>query len=130
MHKALLINVENKTITEIEIGTHFAEISKAIGNNCQYFCCPHVFPNDDGLYSDDEILLRPDDIKGGFMLEGWSYPIVNNAIILGCDDEGDSVDCKTKVGDYNIDDITWLSRDESIAWANKAMQKPFTYYSI
>jgi hypothetical protein len=103
MKKALKINVENQTITEVFIGNEIDCISNEIGNGCKYFCCPYEFPNNDAIYSDDDILLRNDDIKGGFMFRDWHYPIVNNAIILGTDEEGDSIDCKTSIEDlHNI----------------------------
>lgn len=94
-NKALLIDVSTKTITEIELDSHFESISKAIGNGCEYFCCPYSFSNEDSMYADDESLLRVDSIKGGFVLDGYGGTIVGNAIILGTDDEGDSVDVKS-----------------------------------
>lgn len=101
MKKALKINVETKTITEVLLDGGIDCISKEIGNNCKYFCCPFEFPNNDAIYSDDDILLRMEDIKGGFMFRDWHYPLVNNAIILGTDDEGDSIDCKTTISDLS-----------------------------
>jgi hypothetical protein len=118
--KALKINVENKTITQVELSQDFRDISKEIGNGCEYFCIPYSFANDDSLYADDESLLRQKNIKGGFMLsDEWSYPIVGNAIILGTDEEGESIDCKSTIDDFK--DIIWVSKEESINWAITAL---------
>jgi hypothetical protein len=40
---------------------------------------------------DGEILLRPDDIKGGFEIDGNRF--INSAIIVGTDNEGNDTDC-------------------------------------
>lgn len=95
--KAIKINVETKTLDPIEISKDWREIPKQIGNGCDIFCVPIKFDNNDCLYADDESLLRMDDIKGGFSMEGWNYPIVGNALIIGTNDEGDSVDCVTEI---------------------------------
>ena len=54
--KALLINVVNQTITEVEI-EHTKEIYDLIGNGCHTFCAPVDFPNRDTLFTDDEALF-------------------------------------------------------------------------
>ena len=95
MKKALKIDVELKKVYEIELGDDYKEIYEAIGNGCSLFCVPFSFDNRDSIFADDEILLRENDIKGAFMMPDWSYPIYNNAIILGTDEEGNSVDYKS-----------------------------------
>jgi hypothetical protein len=121
MKKALKINVEAKTITEILIDDSISSIVKEIGNNCNYFCCPYEFANADTIYADDESLLRRDDIRGGFMItDTWVYPIVGNAIILGTDEEGDSIDCKTKITD--LENIIFVGEKECKLWSDKVMQ--------
>jgi hypothetical protein len=115
MKKAIKIDVELKKVYEIELGDDYREIYNAIGNGCELFCVPISFENGDSLFSDDEILLRENDVKGAFMMPDWSYPIYNNAIILGTDDEGNSVDYKS-----NIDEIAknvWFAR--SLTLRNK-----------
>lgn len=99
--KAIKIDVEKQSVYPIEITDNFRDIYGVIGNGCSLFCLPVKYENGDGLFADDEILLRPSDIKGGFMFPGWSYPITNNAVIIGSNDEGDSVDCKSSIEDFN-----------------------------
>jgi hypothetical protein len=129
MKKAIKINVENKTIEEIEISDGINSISKEIGNNCQYFCCPFIFDNMDSIYADDEALLRIDDIKGGFKMENWAYPLVGNAIILGTDDEGDSINYKSDINEFRKK-LIFVDAEESKNWAHKVMSgepKIFTF---
>ena len=122
MKKALKINVEAKTITEILIDDSIGSITREIGNGCQYFCCPYEFPNADCIYADDESLTRESDIRGGFMIsDTWVYPIVGNAIILGTDEEGDSIDCKTKVTD--LEGIVFVNEHDCKLWAKKVMRE-------
>jgi hypothetical protein len=34
------------------------------------------------------------------MMRGWDYPILGNAVILGTDEEGNSVDAKSLIDDF------------------------------
>jgi hypothetical protein len=129
MKKAIKINVENKTIESIEISDGIESISKEIGNNCEYFCCPYTFENNDTIYADDESLLRMNDIKGGFKMENWVYPIVGNAIILGTDDEGDSIDYKSDINEI-IAKIIFVDKKESKEWAKKVMSGETKIYTF
>lgn len=96
--KAIKIDVLQKEIYEIRINHGLDAIYEAIGNQCSLFCCPFVLPNRDTFYLDDEALcFGLDYIKGGFSVMGNTY--VNNAIILGTDEEGESIDVKTTVED-------------------------------
>ena len=113
MKKALKIDVVNQTVTEITIGES-NDIYKEIGNGCELFCCPISFENGDTLYADDESLLR-ENVEGCFLMDNWSYAIVGNAIILGTDEEGESIDCK-----YSPIDVY-----SQIIWGNKAVAEEY-----
>lgn len=91
--KALKINVVTREIEEITIGD-FRTIAPAIGNGCDLFCCPYSFHNLDTMYLDDEILLRANDIMGGFSLRSWDAPLVNSAVVIGSTYDGESCDVK------------------------------------
>jgi hypothetical protein len=93
--KAIKINVEKQEVSIIEIGNDLQDIYNAIGNDCSCITAPISYENDDVMFCDDESLLRPSTIKGGFMYPDWNYPIVSNAIILGTDENGNSVDCES-----------------------------------
>ena len=95
MKKALKIDVVNMTVTNVTVDT-MEDIYSHIGNGCNLFECPVRFDNGDILYCDEEGLLH-ENLEGCFSFPDWKRPIVGNAIILGSDDEGDSVDCKSTI---------------------------------
>lgn len=106
--RAIKIDVQKRDVYEIEMkGGDFRELYGVIGNNCTCFCAPIRFDNDDTMFSDDEILLRPNDIVGGFIMPDWSYPIYNNAVIIGADDEGESVSAKSDINELK-NQITFI----------------------
>jgi hypothetical protein len=94
--RAILIDAKNKTVSEIQIGKDYKEISKAI--HVDLFTAPKIFPNGDTLYVDDEGLINgtPDFF---FNSELYPHPLAGSGLILGSDDEGESQDAKTKISD-------------------------------
>jgi hypothetical protein len=116
MKKAIKINVETKTLEYITLGEDYKEIYTAIGNGCGTFCVPINFENGDSMFADDESLLRPEDIKGGFFMEDWSTPLIGNVILLGTDEEGNSIDCKTTIEELKPQ-IFFISEQICKKWA-------------
>lgn len=111
MKKALKIDVEKQSVYEIILGDDYREIYPHLGNGCGIFTCPITFANGDTLYADDEGLLHLEMI-GGFIMPDWRCPIVGNGVILGTDDEGDSVDYKSQIKDIE-EKIQWLSKEQA-----------------
>jgi hypothetical protein len=93
--KAIKIDVEKREVRFIEIESELQPMYEAIGNGCSCISSVISYENEDTMYADDEALLNPEKIKGGFMYPDWQFPIVSNVIILGTDEEGNSVDCKS-----------------------------------
>ena len=120
MKKALKIDVVNQTVTNIIIDD-INDIYKEIGNGCQLFCCPVDFENGDTLYTDDESLLR-ENVEGCFLMDNWAYAIVGNAIILGTDEEGESVDCKSSIMDI-YKEIIWGNKQVAEKYRNVALSR-------
>ena len=112
--KAILIDPETKTVKEIEIEKGIDAIYKAI--DCNIFTCPITYENNDCLYCDDEGLYK-EDIIGGIIYPNWSYPIVGKSIIIGTNDDGESVDCKSTVDDIKKD-LIWVSKERATEWAS------------
>jgi hypothetical protein len=98
MKKAIKINAELQTIEFVTLGNDYKEIYPIIGEQCTLFACPITFDNQDTMYVDDEGLFQ--GYKHGFMMRGWDYPILGNAVILGTDEEGNSVDAKSLIDDF------------------------------
>lgn len=96
MKKAILIDSTNKEIKEVTIGEDYTEISKAIG--CQYFDVVHV-EGTNYVYVDDEGLMNLSNESRFFKLENYEQPLSGNGLILGVDDEGNSIDTDLCVED-------------------------------
>jgi hypothetical protein len=123
MSKALKINSLEKKIEIIEIN-HYKEIYNHIGNNCQLFACPITFDNNDGLLIDDERLYH--EFEAGFIMDDWAYPVVGNAVIQGCDEDGETCDVKTTVEELTKL-IKWVSKEDCEKWQQKAIDQPFVF---
>ena len=124
--KAIKINSELKKIYIVYIN-HYNEIYPHLNPQCTTFCCPVTFENQDTIFSDDEGLYN--QFEGGFIFNDWNYPLVGNAIILGTDNEGDSVDVKTSIQEIEKK-ITWVSKEDCIKWANHALNTPPKIYGL
>jgi hypothetical protein len=118
MKKAILIDVTNQSVTETTID-HYTEIYDRIGNGCSCFCVPIQFDNGDALYSDDEGLLH-EEMTGCFIMDDWDYPLVGNAVILGSDDEGESVSCQSITEDIRSR-VKFYTKEVAEAWRNKVL---------
>jgi len=118
MKKAILIDVINQSVTETNI-TDYKDIYKLIGNGCTLFCIPVEFENRDCLFSDDEGLLH-EEVHGCFMLKDFAVPLVGNAVILGTDDEGDSIDCKTTIEEIKAQ-IKFYPKEIAEKWRDIAL---------
>lgn len=116
--KAIKIDVANKKVSQVNIG-NYKEIYGQIGNGCNLFCCPVQWENNDVLYADDEALLK-DELEGCFMMPDFNYPIVGNAIILGTNEEGESVDVKTKISELQ-EKIMFGNKEAAELWRNRAI---------
>ena len=61
------------------------------------------------------------------MFDDWEYPLVGNAIILGTDDEGESVDCKSTVNSIQSR-IRFYDQHIAEAWKQQALSSGPTIY--
>jgi hypothetical protein len=124
MKKALKIDVVAKTVTKVEIDK-YQDIYAQIGNGCNLFCCPVEFENGDTLFADDESLLK--EVEGCFILPNWNYPIVGNAIILGTDEEGDSIDCKSTIEEISSE-ILFGNKEVAEEYQKHVEGSSFVYF--
>tara|TARA_R110000772_G_C13310268_1_gene440099 strand:+ start:25587 stop:25937 length:351 start_codon:yes stop_codon:yes gene_type:complete len=86
--RAILIDPTNQTITEVEYDGNYKSIYGIIGNGCHTFSVFN-YKNGDGFYHDDEGLFNEN--IGGIIYKDWNSPVVGKVLVLGCDDEGDSI---------------------------------------
>jgi hypothetical protein len=124
MTKAIKIDVLKRELSYVYLDD-YKDIYREIGNGCELFCVPIEFENADCIFCDDESLLK--DVYGGFMMEGWSYPLCSNAIIQGTDEEGDSIDCLTTIEEL-LPQIIWVSEEDARKWQDHAILKGVEVY--
>lgn len=87
--RALLINPEDQSITEITYDGNYKSLYDIIGNGCICFSAFATEFSNDTFYYDDEGLFHNN--IGGIIYPGWASPIVGKIVVLGSDDEGDTI---------------------------------------
>ena len=91
MMQAILINPFDKTIEEVDYSGDWRDISSLL--ECDIFTTAYFADTPDSVYVDDEGLYVED--QAFFTIGDYPQPLAGRGLILGCNDEGDSVDCKT-----------------------------------
>lgn len=83
---AYLIDPVAHTITQVTYSGNYEDIYKLI--DCQTFDVARINNRGDGLFIDDEGLF----VKGQsfFIHKDYPSPLAGRALVLGCNDEGDS----------------------------------------
>ena len=89
--QAILINPFDKTIEEVDYSGDWRDISSLL--ECDIFTTAYFADTPDSVYVDDEGLYVED--QAFFTIGDYPQPLAGRGLILGCNDEGDSVDCKT-----------------------------------
>lgn len=90
--KAILINPYDQTVTEVDYSGDYKEIYTLIEADC--FDCARI-SRMDGIFVDDEGLLH--NPTHFFMHAEYPSPLAGKGLVVGCNEGGDSVDCKTTV---------------------------------
>jgi hypothetical protein len=94
MKKGILINVNDKSFTEVEVG-EYTDIYKHLG--CELFDVVNVDENND-VYVDEEGLLNLTPESKFFVIDGFPQPLCGHGLVLGIDQEtGDSVNTSIKI---------------------------------
>ena len=93
--KAILIDSKNKVIKEVEISKENTLKDWYKEVNCNMVEIAHYLENTDTVLVNEEGLLH--DEYYFFTYEGAHQPFAGNGLVVGIDDEGNSVDCKTDI---------------------------------
>lgn len=95
--KAVLINPKLRKIKEVEYSGDYQDIQKL--TECSIFTAVYPFNNcEDTIYLDDEGLLKPSNYCFTFRCDdGRNQPLMGNALIIGANEEGESISYKTPI---------------------------------
>lgn len=113
--RAIKISCTTRTISIVEIHS-YRNICNELNHSCEYFGCPMVFETNDVMYADYYAGLS--EFSGGFLLDGWSHPVLGDAIIVGTDEYGNLSDVV----------ITKNEIDNQISFISKDLAKKWFYY--
>lgn len=119
--KAIRIDVVSHSVYEVDVDPGLDAIYQQVA--CSLVTVPVTFPNEDALYVDDEALLKPfADIPGGFVLDSFGHQMLfGHGLILGTDDEGESVSVKSSVEEIRRQVTFITDRDH--------LQRGYDYYA-
>jgi hypothetical protein len=87
MTKAYLIDPVTRTVEEVTYADNFTHIYSLI--DCDTFTCLTFNEHNDTVFVDDEGLFKPD--QHFFKLKGYPDPLAGKGLVLGTDEEGESV---------------------------------------
>lgn len=91
MKKAVLIDAKSRQVRDIQVLDGLDGWYNAIG--CELVTVVTQLDDWDSLIVDDEGLLK--DPEQFFLWEGYDQPLAGNGLIVGCDEEGETQDCRT-----------------------------------
>lgn len=95
LSRMILIDVYSQEVKEVQAEANLGSFYKLIG--CDVITVAAGLGNGDDVYVDDEGLLKP--VGGWFYIEGASQPFAGNGLIVGRNEEGDSVSCLSDLED-------------------------------
>jgi hypothetical protein len=107
---AYLIDPQARTVTKVEYTGVYTNIYDHIGADC--FDVARVYQNGDGIFVDDEGLLKQPEFF--FFHRNYPSPLCGKGLMLGCDEEGESIAPKTSF-EQLCEDIVFVSRAEVLA---------------
>lgn len=93
--KAILIDVHNKDVREVEIPEENTLQAWYNVMHVDLVTVGHYINDHDSILVDDEGLLKPD--QAFFYYEGAHQPFSGNGLVVGVDEEGNSVSCEITV---------------------------------
>lgn len=108
MMQAILIDTPKQTIEIVDYSGDYKDIYGLLG--CELFTSVYLEGvGQDTLYVDDEGLYVENQVF--FNIKGCPQPLAGRGLILGTDDEGESIDCMSSLEQIK-DMVTW--RDASL----------------
>ncbi|MFN7323068.1 MAG: hypothetical protein ACK5SP_02225 [bacterium] len=116
--QAYLINPFAQTITQVEYTGNYQQIYDLI--DAETFDVARINEHGDGIFIDDEGLIREKD-QAFFKHKEYPQPLAGLGLVLGCDDEGESVAPFVTINEL-VRDISWVMpvrvNGGGIMWVN------------
>lgn len=109
MKKAILIDALNKQVREVTLPDGLQGWYNAIG--CDLVTVAFHISDRDSVLVDDEGLLK--EPMHFFLYDGYLQPLAGNGLVVGCDEEGHTIDHSTTTQAI-ADKVTFMSRQEVI----------------
>ncbi len=84
--RAILINPATEIVSALEFEGDYKDVQRIL--DCRCFTTVRIDgPNQESIFIDDEGLLQ----EVGYVFEFNGHPLVGKGLILGCDDEGETI---------------------------------------
>jgi hypothetical protein len=87
--RSILIDPFTRTVTEVEYNGDFKQIYDLI--QCDTYDVARINKHGDGIFIDDEGLFKETEQKF-FLHEDYPQPLAGRGLVLGCNEEGESVE--------------------------------------
>lgn len=108
--KAILIDAFSKTVTEIKLDGKKDMLDQWYHTiKADMVEVAHYINDHDSILVDEEGLLKPCDHF--FLYEGAHQPFAGNGLIVGVDEEGETVDCNISAEEVE-NNVQFMSRQE------------------
>lgn len=93
--RAIKIDVIKHEVYNVDIQMGIDDIYKQL--ECETFTVPYAHANGDGLYVDDESLVKgPEFLIGGFAYKEYPHqPLFGHGLLIGVDEDGNSKDAQS-----------------------------------
>jgi len=105
--RAILINPENQTVTEIDQPEGLQAIYDAL--ECTTISCPHIGSTVYSIYCDEEALFKPSGFA--YRMDIHHSPLIGKGLILDCNEDGETIGTDADIGVIS-QSITWLGEQQ------------------
>ena len=91
--QAYFINPFSQKVTTVDYDGNYESIGRMVDASRGYFDVVRLYQNQDAAFVDDEGLYV--DGQAFWIHRNYPQPLAGKALVLGCDDKGDSIEPQT-----------------------------------
>jgi hypothetical protein len=111
--KAIFINSKNKEVKEVDIKGDLQSWYETIG--CDMVECALYFDDHDSIMVDEEGLFHS-ECNEFFFVEGGHQPFAGNGLVVGTDENGETVGTKISLDEVKSK-VKFMDRFDAYLWA-------------